>query len=327
MRLEPTEDETAIAEVFDAFFASECPPDRVRAAEDLGHDADAWARFAQTGAPGMAVPEACGGGGADLASVALVAAGVGRHVAPLPFVEHAVATTVLAAARPDHPALPTLMDGSQVATVALTGHGLVPAGAVADVILFPTGADAISVATGPPPGQATPNGPRLPLAPRSLDGGEELAASGWARCRSLWQALMATALAALGQRALEIGVEYVQERHQFGVPVGSFQGVQHGLADAVTVVDGAVLLASRAVDAIHTDSDDADQLAAMAFLFASEAAAQATGASLQYHGGYGYAEEYDIQLYHRRAVGWPLQAGDPGTEYQRLAAQLLPQGA
>ena len=49
----------------------------------------------------------------------------------------------------------------------------------------------------------------------------------------------------------------------------------------------------------------------MAFLFAAEAAQQASATALQYHGGYGYAEEYDIQLYYRRARGWALQAGDP----------------
>ena len=36
--------------------------------------------------------------------------------------------------------------------------------------------------------------------------------------------------------------------------------------------------------------------------------------SLQYHGGYGFAEEYDIQLYYRRAKGWALQFGDPSVE-------------
>ena len=39
--------------------------------------------------------------------------------------------------------------------------------------------------------------------------------------------------------------------------------------------------------------------------------------------GYGFAEEYDIQLYYRRAKGWPLQLGDPGLEYQHIANLCL----
>jgi alkylation response protein AidB-like acyl-CoA dehydrogenase len=61
----------------------------------------------------------------------------------------------------------------------------------------------------------------------------------------------------------------------------------------------------------------------MAFLFASEASALATDRSLHAHGGYGYAEEYDIQLYFRRARGWSLIAGDPARECLHLADALF----
>jgi alkylation response protein AidB-like acyl-CoA dehydrogenase len=57
----------------------------------------------------------------------------------------------------------------------------------------------------------------------------------------------------------------------------------------------------------------------MALLFAAEAARFATDRSMQYHGGYGFSEEYDVQLYHRRATAWILQLGDPSLEYARLA--------
>lgn len=138
---------------------------------------------------------------------------------------------------------------------------------------------------------------------------------------------MATALAGLGARAVEIGVDYVKERWQFGVPVGSFQGVQHGLATAVTGIDGARFLADRAIWTLDRAGADGHRLAPMAFLFAADAALTAAAAALQYHGGYGFAEEYDIQLYYRRAKGWALQYGDPGGEIQRLAALVLPSAA
>ena len=68
---------------------------------------------------------------------------------------------------------------------------------------------------------------------------------------------------------------------------------------------------------------DGAALASMAFVFASEAAATATDRSLHYHGGYGFAEEYDIQLYYRRARGWRLVAGDPAAELAFLADLLV----
>jgi alkylation response protein AidB-like acyl-CoA dehydrogenase len=61
----------------------------------------------------------------------------------------------------------------------------------------------------------------------------------------------------------------------------------------------------------------------MAYLFATEVAAQVTDRVLHYHGGYGFAEEYDIGLYYRRARGWPLVLGDPAAQYQRLADRLF----
>ncbi len=322
-------DEIAVDEVFATFFDSECDIAAVRAAEGLGHDDSAWGRFAETGGPGMALPAQVGGGGADLTTSALVAGHLGRTIAPLPFIEHTVASRVLASADPDHELLPQLAEGSAIATLAF-GSDLVPAGAVADVILH-MATDGIRLTRENAPRVAIANAPRLPLARRSLENAEPLSlasSASWECAVAEWQALMATALCSLGRRAVEIGVEYVKDRQQFGVPVGSFQGVQHGIATAITGVEGATLLASRAVWAMDSAAATprARHLASMAFLFAAEAAQTATASALQYHGGYGYAEEYDIQMYYRRAKGWALQYGDPSMEYQRLADELLPKG-
>jgi alkylation response protein AidB-like acyl-CoA dehydrogenase len=72
-----------------------------------------------------------------------------------------------------------------------------------------------------------------------------------------------------------------------------------------------------------SDITDFPTLASMAFVFASEAAAYVTDRSLHYHGGYGFAEEYDIQLYYRRARGWSLVYGDPAKECLDLADRLF----
>ncbi|MFN3214929.1 MAG: acyl-CoA dehydrogenase family protein [Acidimicrobiales bacterium] len=334
MDLRPSDDETAIDEVFAAFFTNECPIEAVRAAEPLGFDPAAWERLAQTGAPGMCVDEAAGGGGADLATAAIVATRLGASLAPVPLLEHLVATRLIASVAPDHGALAGLVEGSAIATLALrpARNGvarLAPAGAVAHVVVALDG-DELVVVQNDPPGSGPRTTADLPLADRSLADGRTVVATGTdavdahRAAATEWQALMASALVGLGARAIEIGVEYAKERYQFGVPVGSFQGVQHGLATAVTGIDGARFLASRAVWALDTGQADGARLAPMAFLFAAETALAAAAASLQYHGGYGFAEEYDIQLYYRRAKGWPLQYGEPALEYQRLAAMTLP---
>ena len=116
-----------------------------------------------------------------------------------------------------------------------------------------------------------------------------------------WLVLMANALAGMGARSLEIGVDYVKERHAFGAPIGSFQAVAHGLSDAATGVDGGLLLAREAAWAAHEEPDRAQELAALACAFNAEAAREASYRSLHYHGGYGFMLEYDIQLYFRRA--------------------------
>lgn len=326
MQTRLTDDEKAVASVFDGFFANESAITVVRAAAPAGHDAALWRKLAATGAPGMAVPAAVGGGDASLRDLAVVVERWGAYLAPVPLVEHAVATRLLHRLDGD---LAGLADAERIATLALRDPiagtaRLVPAGAVADVVLARVG-DRVVRTDAPPPGAGPRNTGDLPLADRALDGATPIgSADVWSVALDEWRALMAVAYCGLARRALQIGVDYVKQRYQFGVPVGSFQAVQHGFADAATRLEGAHLLAHRAVWAVDTEQatggpDDPARLAGMALLFAAETARFTTDRSLQYHGGYGFAEEYDIQLYHRRASAWLLQLGEPGLEFARLA--------
>ena len=349
MRTRYSEDQQAVAEAFGELFAREATSEAVRAAEaGCGFDPDLWRKLAAAGAPGMAAPVEDGGGGASLVDLAVVVHEWGRRIAPVPLVEHAVCTRLLAAAgrgtQPDM-ANETAGGGAQRDLVAAAASGeliatiapgpvdadstvrLVPAGAVADVVAARLGDD-IAVARGRPPGTARPNTADLPLADRDLSDAETVAsgaaaAGGWDRPLSEWKALMAVAYAGLAGEVLAMGVAYTKQRHQFGVPVGSFQAVQHGLADAATRSEGARLLAFRAVCAVDAGRTDGARLASMALLFGAESARFAADRVLQYHGGYGYSAEYDVQLYYRRAAGWLLQLGEPSTEIARLADASL----
>jgi alkylation response protein AidB-like acyl-CoA dehydrogenase len=107
------------------------------------------------------------------------------------------------------------------------------------------------------------------------------------------------------------------------VPVGTFQAVQHGLADVATKTEGAQMLARKAAWAADRGEDRWRLLAAMACANAADVAQQAAAVSLHYHGGYGFTLEYDIQLYLRRAKGWTLALGDIDEQWQAIGEQHL----
>jgi alkylation response protein AidB-like acyl-CoA dehydrogenase len=236
-----------------------------------------------------------------------------------------------------------LVSGEAIAAVALrpadpdddVGHGPgghqppVPVGVGVD------GDDLVAVRSAAPMA-----GPRnhacSPMADRSAREGERRVlgpATDLDAVLDRWKVLTAAALIGVADGALRLGVEYVMAREQFGVPIGSFQAVQHGMADLPVLIDGGRLLTHKAAWAIDSGTDlidwrnlditDGPTLASMAFVFASDAAAHATDRSLHYHGGYGFAEEYDVQLYYRRARGWALVHTDVATETLHLADRLL----
>ena len=328
-------DQDAIADAFGAFFANECPVEVVRAAEPLGFEPAVWSKLREMEAPSMAAAESAGGGGAELGALVVVAEALGAALAPVPLVEHWVASVA-------HP-VPEVVAGAQIATVALRPAvdglwRLVPGGAVADWVVGVDGDDLVAVAA-PAPMEAPANHASAPVADRSARDGERVVlgpASGLDALLDRWRVLTASALVGVADRAMTIGVDYVMEREQFGRLVGSFQSVQHGLADLPPLIDGARFLAHKAawahdeglfggngvVDMDEGTVTEFAPLVAMALVQAGEAAAVSSDRSLHYHGGYGFSLEYDIQLYFRRARGWANILGDPARERLRLADLL-----
>jgi len=136
-----------------------------------------------------------------------------------------------------------------------------------------------------------------------------------------WRVLKAAALVGLAGEALALAVAYAKQRHQFGRPIGSFQALAHGLVDVATAIDGARLLAFEAAWTLEAGEDDRG-LASMAFAFAADTAAKTTACALHCHGGYGFMEEYDVQLYHRRAKSWVVVHDSVRGELAHLASVL-----
>ena len=323
----------AVADLFERFFANESPIAVVRDAEPLGFAPELWRRFGEIGGTSMGAAEASGGGGATMRDLVLMAEMAGRTLAPIPLIDHIVATRF--------GPTPELLGGDAIAALAVRpadkgNWRLVPAGAVARCVLGLDGDEFIAILSTPP-GVNVRNHANAPVADRSAVTGERHTIGGRAQFEQAlmeWKILTAAALGAVARRALEIATDYAKTRIQFGRPIGAFQAVQQGLADCVAHVEGAQILARKAAWATDAGRDgdcDIDRgeihdpavLASMAFVFAAEAAAHVTKKAVQYHGSYGFSAEYDIQLYYRRARGWPLLLGPLSHERACLAARLL----
>jgi len=333
MNLAPTDDQRAIKEMFAELLARESTPERVRAAQDEGFDRRLWELLAELGAVAIAVPEDAGGAGAGLLELELIAEELGRRVACTPLVEAALAATLLAQAGDGR--LPAAMAGETIAVLAPRPAAggvavLVPAGAVAGLVVALDGDELVTVEGAP--GALASNLGFEALSDRSLNGEgvrRDVLATGeaarlqFARASSAWRACTAGALAGLAAEAIDIAVRYANERRQFGVPIGSFQAVQHPLAEHVTAADGAQLLAREAAWAADRELPGWQRLAAMAFAHAADTAERASAAALHVHGGYGYTLEYDIQLYVRRAKGLALALGDLEREWEAIGAMTV----
>jgi alkylation response protein AidB-like acyl-CoA dehydrogenase len=336
MDLDLSEDQQVLHDTVQELFEKESPTTAVRAAEPGGFDENLWRTVVDMGLPTIAVDEEHGGGGAGIAELAVVAENVGRYLAPIPYVEAAAASTVLTSLPGSNaldPIVRRVADGAALATVALHpvrdgAARTVPAGAVADVVLALRGDQLVVVAEAPAAGATLANLGAMPIAHRAVGDGAIVVAEGDAarathrRAVRLWQQLTAVALVGLGRRALEIAVEYVQERRAFGVLIANFQTIQHRLADDVSMLEGARLLAYEAAWAQDNALEHADELALMAFLYAWESALETASDSLHFHGGYGFSLEYDIQLFLRRAKAWPLVCGDPAALYAELGRRV-----
>jgi alkylation response protein AidB-like acyl-CoA dehydrogenase len=262
-------------------------------------------------------PEATGGLGLGLVDLVLVLEETGYVALPDPVVEHAaVAVPLLAAARPDAVEVRT-------ATAAWAPDGRVPAADTADLLAVGDGARwrlgaPSDVALEP---RASVDGARRLFAFEPAAVGGPTVTDPQAFDRGVLG--LSAQLLGLARRMLDLTVGYVAERRQFGVPVGSFQAVQHHLADARLALEFARPLAYRAAWSLTHGDPDAAVHASMAKLQASAAAHVAGRAALQCHGAIGYSYEYDLHLFLKRA--WALAGawGDPRWHRARVRRAIL----
>lgn len=122
------------------------------------------------------------------------------------------------------------------------------------------------------------------------------------------------------EQAFEDTLAYLKEREQFGVPIGSFQALQHravAVYTEIALLRSAVLAAARTID---RDPDQVPRMASLAKTLASETFMHAAKEAIQMHGGIGVTDEHDIGLYIKRAQATYMTFGEPSLHRKRWAS-------
>ncbi len=333
MDLSFTPDQDALHEATRRLYAKESHGERVREAEATGFDPALWAAVVAMGLPSMAVPESAGGAGASLTDLAVAVEVHGAHLGSVPLVETAVAARLLARLGELGAALLARVVQGATATIRWpeAGSGPTAYAAVAEVVLAvdgdrvlvvdPAGVRPTRGLAGLGLGHVATDEPAAVRAAGTVVVSAPLVATAAATALDEWRALTAVAQAGLARATLEVGIQYAKDRHQFGVPIGSFQSLQHRFADLHERVDGSRLLAYQAVWALDEDDPRAPMHAAQASWYCGQVADEAAGFSLHVHGGYGFMLEYDVQLHVRRAKATRLLLGNPRHELSVIASR------
>jgi alkylation response protein AidB-like acyl-CoA dehydrogenase len=122
--------------------------------------------------------------------------------------------------------------------------------------------------------------------------------------------------------AMEDTIEYAKERIAFGRPIGSFQAVQHKMANIAVEVEGSTSIMYYAAWTIMEDDPAMTIAASMAKAWCSDSYKHATFDGVQLHGGIGFTWDHDMHLYFKRAKSGEVNFGD-GDYHREKVAQLL----
>jgi len=302
------------------FMQKESSPRKVREAweSETGRSPERWKKLGDLGILGLTIPEQFGGAGMDEVDLVLVLEEAGRSVLPEPLLEHAaVGAPLLARAGTDAQKakwLPKLASGEATVSIALASEPYV-LDATADVVIVEQDGE-LHAATQD----------RLSLTPlRSADGArrlfkvtaelDDVTRMGPAGVHAKWafnHAAAATAaeLVGIADALLQQTVAYAKEREQFGRKIGSFQAVQHKLAETFLLVESAKSAIYYAAYALAHDLPDAAIHVSVAKAYAGDAERRANYESLQLHGGIGFTWEHDLHLWLKRGRALEAQYGD-----------------
>jgi alkylation response protein AidB-like acyl-CoA dehydrogenase len=331
MRFDLSEDQQDIKRTAHDLLASRSGFEQVRkAAEAAAYDDALWRELCELGWPGIAIAEEHGGQGLGLVELCVLLEELGAACAVTPLLGSALAGLAIEHAGSDAQSerwLGALASGSARGALGVVRDG------VAELVPDAEGADVVVLfeADGSR-GEVVEGGAEAVIAidptrrhGRVSAGGELLAGdAGDALARAL--VAVSAELTGVSQRALDMTVAYVKERKQFGVPVGSFQAVQHRAAQMLLDTEGARVATYFAAWTADAEPERLPMAAAMAKAWASDAAQATTAGAIQLHGGIGFTWEADVHwLFKRAQVGSRFLGG--GGAHRAAVASLLRAGA
>jgi len=334
----------------------ECPPSLVRAVVEEDADVDALGKtLVDLEWHGLTVPAEDGGSGATAVELVVVLEELGWAADPTPFLatttqhlplvrdclQGAVRAQRLAAIAAGSPGAAVHSPGTIAARA--DGDGWVLDGSAPHVLdgdradqlaIVATSDDGVGVFLAPGDKATVVREPSvdgsLHLTTVHLDGVRvpwERAATGPAVAAAVERAHeeavtgLAAVMVGASQRILDLVLDHVRQRHQFGVPIGSFQAVKHMAVDLYTAIERARAVVHFAALTIAEDDDRRRLAASIAKAAAGDAQRIAAQHGIQLFGGLGYTWENDLQLYLRRAKAGEMLLGT--AHEHRLAASRL----
>jgi alkylation response protein AidB-like acyl-CoA dehydrogenase len=200
---------------------------------------------------------------------------------------------------------------------------VVPVDAGEGIELYEVAADAPQVSVTPRPlVDATRS-----LADVTIDGAPAhrlgtVTPAAWATAAGTASVLVAADALGAASRLLDLTTQYVVERQQFGVPVGSFQAVKHAAAEMLVDVEASRSAVHHGAWAVGDAAQDAAVHASVAKVHACSAAVRVADKALFLHGAVGYTWEHDLQFTFKRAKSNVLVFGSPDVHRDLIAAEL-----
>jgi len=333
------------------FFASESSADSRRARLAKGEqkwsqqDEDSWKKFVELGAAAAGLPEEAGGLGFGAIANSVVLEEAGRALSALPIFENLTAAAWCASAKATATAQ-AIGEGNLRATVSFTETP--PALSAKnqldlDLKVVPSLAQASKLIVAASIGKSGTalcaiDREKLSLEPldtfelfrdysnvsaKAVTVGALSKDASAERLDCIIAVHAVSELAGIAARVVEMTVEYVKTREQFGRPIGSFQAIQHKLSDMHL---RAEQVGSLGRFASWCDDSDPKQLVDAALAakgMAGEYVPWIVEQSIQVHGGIGFTFEYDIHHYLRRALLLSRSFLPSGDCYTKLGERLL----
>lgn len=323
MRFAFTDDQLVLRDAVADLLEKECPPSAVRAAweNDTGRTDGAWGALGEMGVLGAMAPESAGGLGLTELDLVPMLEASGRVALPEPLVEHAMVAAPVVSS--------STSSSMRTITAVLGPSPLVSHADTADGVLVEDDERLLLV----------PRAALVVEARPSVDHSRHVAAVDWdpgagevveiggpeAIALAFDRGALGTAAQLLGLAGalLDTTVEYVAQRRQFGVPIGSQQAVKHKLADVRVGLEFARPLVARAAYSLAHDDPDASVNVSMAKARAGAVAGLSARHALQCHGAIGYSWEHDLHLWMKRVWALVVSWGGDAWHRERVARAIL----